>query len=191
MFTRLNAVWVLALATLTCAAGCTSGGQSPAQPASPSASGQAPETTARSVTPSITRSMPPEQRQPLAAIPLDRLCELVPASDLGRLAFPVRPGAVVSLGMQPPTQGCRYDQAGGRRSVLIGVQPQGYGGLGPVPVALGTLRGSETQHADDCTVLADVKGATLQVVVAGNGTDSSQCDQAEQIAQYALSALVP
>jgi hypothetical protein len=190
MFTRMNALRALALATVTCAAGCTSGGQSPTQPVSPSASGQATETTAKSVTPSITRTVPPEQRQSLAAIPPDRLCDLVPASELGSLAFPVGPGTVADLGMRPATRGCRYDQLGGPRSVLIGVQPQGYGGLGLVQVALGATRGSETQHANDCTVLADVRGATLQVVVAGNGTDSSQCDQAQAVAQYALSALV-
>lgn len=190
MFTRMTAVWALALATMACAAGCTSGGQSPTRPPSPSASGQASETTAKSVEPSITRTVPPAQRQQLAAIPTDRLCGLVPATDLSRLAFPVDTGNVVDLGMQTPARGCRYDQPGGPRSILIGVQPQGYGALGLVRVALGTTLGSETQHANDCTVLAGVQGATLQVVVSGNGTDSGQCDQAQAVAQYALSALV-
>lgn len=157
--------------------------------ASPSLSG-APETTTKSVQPSITRTLPPGQRQQLAAIPPDRLCDLVSVNDLGKLAFPVTAGSVEDLGGQPPVRGCRYDQAGGQRSVLIGVQPLGYGQLGPVQVVLGSVRGTLTQHANDCTVLADVEGATLQVVVAGNGTESSQCDQAQGVAQYALAALV-
>lgn len=188
MFTRMNAVWALAI--VLCATGCISGGPSPTQSPSPTASGQATETTAKSVTPSLTRTVPPEQRQPLAAIPTGRLCDLVPAGDLGSLAFPVAAGNVVDLGMRPPTRGCRYAQVGGPRSVVIGVQPPGYGELGLIQVALGTTRGSETQHSNDCTVLADVRGATLQVVVAGNGTNSSQCDQAQAVAQYALAALV-
>lgn len=186
----MNVSWALIVAAISCLTGCTSGGPAPAPTASPSASGQVPETTAKSVAPSITRTVPPGQRQQLAAIPPDRLCDLVSPNDLGTLAFPVGAGSVEDVGTQPVTRGCRYDQPGGPRSVLIGVQPQGYGALGLVQVVLGTVRGTQTQHANDCTVLADVRGATLQVVVAGNKTDSSQCDQAQAIAQYALAALV-
>lgn len=188
MKVRRTTALTLLLTAVAGIAGCTSGGGSSAPSASPSSSG-APETTTKSVQPSITRVLPPAQRQRLDTIPSDRLCDLVPAGDLGKLAFPVTAGSVADLGGQPPVRGCRYAQAGGPRSVLIGVQPMGYGQLGPVQVLLGSVRGTLTQHANDCTVLADVEGATLQVVVAGSGTESSQCDQAQGVAQYALAAL--
>jgi hypothetical protein len=179
----------MVLAVLGFVAGCSSGGQPPtATTTSPSSSDQTAESTAKSVTPSITRDVPPPQRQPLAGIAPDRLCDLVSPDDLGKLAFPVQPGRVRDLGGQPPVRGCVYDARGSARSVLIGVQPQDYGQLGSTQVELGSA-GTEVQHANDCTVLAPVAGATLQVVVAGSGTDSSQCDTAQAIAQYVLPAV--
>jgi hypothetical protein len=187
-----NSRWyALGLVALGLVAGCSSGGQTPtATTTAPSSSDQTSESTAKSVTPSITRDVPPPQRQQLAVIPPDRLCDLASPDDLGRLAFPVQPGRVRDLGGQPPVRGCVYDGRGSTRSVLIGVQPQGLGQLGPTQVALGSSDGTEVQHVNDCTVLATAAGATLQVVVAGGGTDSSQCDMAQGIAQYVLADVV-
>jgi hypothetical protein len=182
--TRWNATWVLAVA---CLAGCTSGG--PVPTTSPSTPGQTTETTEPPVTPSITRNVPAPRRQSLAVIPTNQFCGLVSADDLGKLAFPVLSGVVQQVGGQPPVRGCRYESQNGTGSVLIGEQPPGYDRLGDDQVNLGSELGTETQHADDCTVFAAVSGATLQVVVTGADTTTNQCDEAQAVAQYAIAGL--
>ena len=170
-------------------AGCTSGAPGPTPPTEqPTSSTE--ETSASSVTPSITRDLPPEQRRPLAEIPPERLCELIGPDELSGLAFPVQPGQVREVGFDPPARGCTYGARSGEGSVLVGVQPEGYGDLGTTEVNLGQVPGSQTQHADDCTVFAGVRGATLQVVIRPGESEADPCESAQAVAQYALGALV-
>ncbi len=177
---------VLALGAL---AGCT--GQEPAPeptPTSPERTSEEP--TLESVEPSITREVPQEQRQRLARLPSERLCELVTPDELGQLAFPVQAGQLREVGFDPTLRGCSYEAQGGTRAVLVGVQPPGYGNLGDTEVDLGGMRGTKTLHVNDCTVFSDVQEATLQVVVTAPEADSDQCDAAQGIAQYTLATLV-
>ena len=172
--------WLVAVVGVV--AGCTSGGQSP--PTSAPSSSTSGESTPESVTPSITREVPPAQRQRLVDLPADRLCGLVSPEDLARLAFPVEPGRPREIGFDPPARGCTFNARSGVRSILIGIQPQGYGLLGAKQVDLGGVRGTKIRHANDCTVLADVTGATLQVSVVAGEADSEQCESAQGVAQY-------
>lgn len=177
---------VLALGAL---AGCTGREPAPEQPPTPSES-TSEEPTLESVEPSITRQVPQERRQRLAQLPGERLCELVTPDELGQLAFPVQAGQPREVGFDPTLRGCSYEAQGGARGVLVGVQPPGYGNLGDTEVDLGGVRGTKTLHVNDCTVFADVREATLQVVVTAPDAGSDQCDAAQGIAQYTLAALV-
>ena len=83
-----------------------------------------------------------------------------------------------------------FDSRVGARSVLIGVQPEGYSRLGLEQAALGPSGGTELRHAHDCTVYAPVAGATLQVVVMARDADSGLCKVTQSVGQYVLAALV-
>ncbi|GAA2818623.1 DUF3558 family protein [Saccharopolyspora taberi] len=185
---RCRAVAPLGLGLALLLAGCVPGGQEPAPPTEPPSPTTA-TTSESSVTPSITRDLPPEQRRRLAEVPTDRLCELVSPDELAQLAFPVEPGRPREVGFDPPARGCAYDARPGDRSVLVGVQPEGYADLGTTEVSLGSVPGSQTLHANDCTVFAGVPGATLQIAVRAGESDSDQCETAQAVAQYVLGGL--
>lgn len=174
-------------AVLVSALGACTSGETPTAPSTQPSETES--STPESVTPSITRDLPPEQRQSLAEVPQDGLCRLVSADELTRLGMQVEAGAPRQIGFDPPSRGCTYEARTGVRSVLIGVQPAGFGGLGRTEVALGPVRGTQTLHVNDCTVFAEVAGATLQVTVRAGEADSDQCDTAQAIAQYVLPAV--
>lgn len=166
-------------------AGCAPGtpGPAPAAPTTGTATSE-PE----SVTPSITRQVPPEQRATLADASAQRLCGLVTPDELSKLAsFAVRPGTPNEV--EPAIRGCRFEAVAGVGSVLLAAQPDGYGSLGKEEVELGPVRGTQSLHANDCTVYAPVPGATLQVAVTAAEADSDECDTAQGIAQYVLAGL--
>ncbi|QGK71643.1 DUF3558 domain-containing protein [Allosaccharopolyspora coralli] len=180
------AAGALALGVL---AGCSGQEPAPEQPPTPSTE-TSEQPTLESVEPSITREIPQEQRQRLARLPSERLCELVTPDELGQLAFPVQRGQPREVGFDPTLRGCSFEAQGGARAVLLGAQPAGYGSLGDTEVDLGGTRGTQTLHVNDCTVFADVEDATLQVVVTAPEAGSDQCEAAQGIAQYTLAALV-
>ncbi|MFC7341610.1 DUF3558 family protein [Saccharopolyspora griseoalba] len=146
-------------------------------------------TTTASATPSLTREVPPEQRQQLAGMPADRICALIAPADLEKLAFEVEPGRPRQAG-EPPVQGCEFPGRSGRRSIVLGAQPAGFDGLGTTEVELGRVRGTQELRAGDCTVYAPVRGATLQVSVTTGEADEETCQNASGIAEYVLSGLV-
>lgn len=172
------------------ATACTSGG--PATPTStPTLPGTSEsESTSPPVAPSISREVPPERRQRLAEVEPKQLCELVTPEELSRLAFPVEPGHAREIGFDPPVRGCTFDATTGVRSVLIAAQPAGLGQAGRDEVELGSVGGTQTLHVNDCTVFADVPGATLQVAVTASEADTVQCQTAQGVAQYVLAGLV-
>jgi len=166
------------------AAGCS--GSVPVPVPAPSTSGTT-TSEPESVEPSITRQVPPDRRTPLARASAQQLCGLVTPDELGRLAgFPVQPG--VPNEVEPSIRGCRY-AAADTRSILVAAQPDGYGSLGKEEVELGPVRGTQSLHANDCTVYAPVAGSTLQVAVNAAEADSDECDSAQGIAQYVLAGL--
>ncbi|WP_243790221.1 DUF3558 family protein [Saccharopolyspora gloriosae] len=180
------AVLVPALAVVL--AGCTSGGPPPAPSSTPTTSGSdqaEPET----VTPSITREVPPERRQDLAGASAEQLCGLINVDELGRFGYAVRPGVAREIGFDPPVRGCRFEAQSGVRSILIASQPQEYAGLGEDEVRLGEVPGTKTLRANECSVFAGVGRGTLQVTVQSAEADSDECDAAQGIAQYVLSAV--
>lgn len=182
---RGTSVWAVAL--VAALAACTPGGEPVVPSAEPSESG---ESAPESVDPSIAREVPPEQRKPLARIPLDELCGLISAEELAQLgAAELEPGQPREIGFEPPARGCTYSAPTGAREVLVGAQRAGLGELGQTEVQLGPVRGTQTRHVNDCTVFADVEGATLQVTVREAEADSEQCDAAQAIAQYVLPAV--
>lgn len=183
--TTLRCSLVLFSAAMSAVA-CSPG--APSQPTSqPSVSSSS--TSPESAVPSMTRQVPPEQRQNLADLPADRMCELISPEDLGKLAFPVQPGHPREAGPALPARGCVFEARNGVRSVVIGAQPADYGELGVKDVDLGGVHGTKVLHANDCTVLAGVMGSTLQVVVTASEASSDQCDTAQSVAQYVVSAL--
>ena len=163
---------------------CGPGDGSPAPSTAPS---EPESSTPDAVTPSITREVPPEQQRSLADIPRSELCGLVSVAELAELGAPaVEPGKPREIGFEPPVRGCAYDSSTGPRAVLVGVQPAGFGTLGHDEVDLGSTRGTQTLHANDCTVYTDVQGATLQITVRRPAAEAEQCDTAQAIAQYVL-----
>ncbi|MFR9731411.1 DUF3558 family protein [Saccharopolyspora sp. MS10] len=182
----LRATVLVPVAALAAAlAACTSGGSLPAPSSTPQASGSdEPE----SVTPSITRQVPPERRVDLAAASAERICGLVTPQELAQLAYPVRPGLPREIGFEPPVRGCEFHAEHGVRSVLIGTQPEGYARLGEHEVRLGEQPGTETLRAGDCTVYAPVGRTTLQVSTRAAEAGSDDCETAQGVAQYVLSA---
>lgn len=165
-------------------AGCTGGGRSP-EPAGPPST---PEETGP-VPPSLAREVPREERVRLGSLSSERMCALVTPEVLGELAFPVQAGRPREVSFDPPVRGCRFEAADGTRSVLVSAQPEGLGTVGSQEVDLGEVRGSRTLHVNDCTVLAGVSRATLQVSVAGADVDTEQCDTATAVAGYVVEAL--
>ncbi len=177
------------LAGIGVLAGCTPGGAPAGPTTSASTPGSTGESTPDSVTPSITRELPPEQRRELARIPTDQLCGLLNPQEIEELVeHPVKPGTGREIASV--ARGCTFEAPTGVRSVLIGVQQPGYGQLGTENVQLGPVPGTKQLHANDCTVYADVAGATLQIGVSAAEADSDQCDSAQAVAQYVLPALV-
>jgi hypothetical protein len=186
---RRGAVWSTVVAMgFGAAAGCSPGGSDTPSESSTPTSGN--ESASRSVTPSITREVPPERRQHLAQLAPDQLCGLVGMEEVRKLAFPVEPGQPREIGFDPPIRGCTFKAPNGVRSVLIGAQPAGMAQIGHEEVALGEVKGMQTMHANDCTVFADVEGATLQIAVTAGEADTTQCDTAQGVAQYVLAGLV-
>ncbi|QIZ34900.1 DUF3558 domain-containing protein [Saccharopolyspora sp. ASAGF58] len=182
--------WLSAVALLGTVAGCTPGEQAPPTAAPTTQTAPAEHSTTESAVPSITRNVPPEQRKRLADLPVDQLCGLVDQEELSALAFPVESGASREVGFDPPVRGCTFQARSGARSVVIGAQPEGFAKLGRDEVDLGTVRGTRTMHANDCTVFAGVTGATLQVAVTASDVGTDQCEKAQQVAQYVLAAVV-
>ena len=181
----MRAIVPAALITLL-AAGCTQGGPGPAPATtSPGTTTSQPE----SVAPSITRQVPPEQRRALADASAKQLCGLVTVDELGKLAFPVGAGAPREIGLEPSVRGCQFEAQNGSRSILIGSQPDGFGGLGDEEVELGAVRGTQQLHVNDCTVFAPQAGATLQVTVNAPEADSDDCETAQGITQYVLAGV--
>lgn len=182
--------WLSAVALLGMVTGCTSDEQTPPAAAPTTQTTSAEESATESAAPSITRNVPPEQRKRLADLPADQVCGLVDQDELSVLAFPVESGVSRQVGFDPPVRGCTFQARSGGRSVLIGTQPEGFATLGRDEVDLGTVRGTRTMHASDCTVFAGVAGATLQVVVTAGEAGTDQCEKAQRVAQYVLAAVV-
>lgn len=178
--------WLWLAAVAVAATGCTSGEET--APVPPSAQTTTEESAAESVTPPISRDVPPDQRRELAAVA--DLCSLVSPDELAELAFPVQAGHPRQLGAEPVARGCQFDHGSSPRSVLVAAQPAGYAGLGREEVDLGAVTGTQTLHVNDCTVLAPVRGATLQVAVTAREAGTTHCETAQSVAQYVLAALV-
>ncbi|MBA8827143.1 hypothetical protein FHX42_004527 [Saccharopolyspora lacisalsi] len=178
---------VLAVLGLIAVSGCT-------QQQRPTDSGAPTSETTRSamgsVPPSVAREVPPERRVRLARVSSERMCELVSPSVLDSLAFPVRPGRPREVGVDPPVRGCVFAARDDSGSVLVGTQPGGFADSGAREISLDGVRASKTRHANDCTVLAGVEGATLQVTVTEHGADPGRCESAASVARYALEGLV-
>jgi hypothetical protein len=170
--------------------GCTSGEQAPPAAAPSTQSSTTEQTTPETAAPSITRTVPPEQRKRLADLSAEQMCGLVAPDELGVLAFGVESGHPREIGFDPPLRGCSFEARSGGRSVLIGAQPEGFATLGREEVDLGTARGTQTLHAGDCTVFTGVAGATLQISVMTGETDAEQCEKAQLITKYVLAAVV-
>ena len=185
---KRQAVALVPAALVVVLAACTSGGSLPLPSSAPQTSGSD-ESEPESVTPSITREVPPELRVRLADASAERLCGLVGVDELGQLAYPVRRGVPREIGLEPPVRGCQFAADTGVRSILIGTQPEGYAGLGQDEVRLGELPGTETLRANDCTVFAGVPGATLQVTARAAEADSDECETAQGVAQYVLAGV--
>ncbi|MER7077673.1 Protein of unknown function [Saccharopolyspora kobensis] len=180
---------VTGVAMLAVVTGCTAEQSPPAaEPSTPSTSAE--ESATESAEPSITRNIPPERREHLAALTGEQICLLVEPADLESLAFAVLSGRPRELDFDPPVRGCRFDAESGARSVLIGAQREGFADLGRDEVELGARAGTRTLRAGDCTVYAGVAGATLQVSVTAAEADSDDCGTAERVAEYVLPALV-
>ncbi|MBB5154657.1 DUF3558 family protein [Saccharopolyspora phatthalungensis] len=182
--------WLFGVALLGMVSGCTPGAQAPPAAAPTTRTSTAEESAPESPAPSITRKVPPEQRKKLAELPADQLCGLVDPGELSALAFPVDAGKSREIGFDPQVRGCSFEARNGKRSVLIGAQPEGFAMLGRDEVNLGTVRGTQTMHASDCTVFAGVAGATLQISVTAGEADTDQCAKAQLVTQYVLAALV-
>ncbi|MGP4015213.1 DUF3558 family protein [Saccharopolyspora sp. 5N708] len=182
--------WLPAAVLLGVVSGCTPGDQAPpaAEPSTQSSSAE--QSAPESAAPSIIRNVPPEQRKQLAGLSADQLCGLVELDQLGALAFPVERGQPREIGFDPPVRGCSFEARSGGRSVLIGAQPAGFATLGREEVDLGTVHGTQTLHAGDCTVYAGAAGATLQISVTVGEADTDQCQTAQHVTQYVLAALV-
>ncbi|MGW1677195.1 DUF3558 family protein [Saccharopolyspora sp. NPDC002376] len=179
--------WVAGAALLATVAGCASE-QSPQPEESSAPTTSAEESATESAAPSITRNIPPEQREHLGQLSADQICGLVDPAELGSLAFAVDSGRPQELGQQ--LRGCRFDSNSGTRSVLIGAQREGFGDLGRDEVELGEVRGTRVLRASDCTIYAGVAGGTLQVSVSEAEADSDDCRTAQSVTEYVLPALV-
>lgn len=179
---------------------------------------RSPETSETSRTgspaPSVTRNVPPPERKQLAQLGPVALCGLVPRDVLARLAFEVREGVPREVSADPAVRGCLFDAAqddagqdgtapetsseqtsarnapGRNASVLISAQPAGLEDLGWGEVDLGGVPASKARHANDCTVYAGVRDATLQVTVTSAQAGEEQCDTARDVATYAVRGLV-
>ncbi|GAA2329777.1 hypothetical protein GCM10009854_00690 [Saccharopolyspora halophila] len=168
--------------------GCT--GQVPGAGAPPSGATTTEEgTTTATATPSLTREVPPQQRERLGDLSGQRICGLISPGELEELAFAVAPGRPRQAG-EPPVRGCEFAAPEGSRSVVLGAQPEGYGTLGTTEVELGRVAGTQELRAADCTVFVPVRGATLQVSVATGQADDETCQNAAEIADYLLPGLV-
>lgn len=86
--------------------------------------------------------------------------------------------------------GCEFPGQEGKRSIIIGSQPAGWGDLGGTEVDLGGVRGSQELHGGDCTVYAPVNAATLQVSVVTDEPDDETCQHAAGVAEYLLAGLI-
>jgi hypothetical protein len=184
----LRRVGVALLLAGLAVSGCTA--QMPGADVSPSGAATTEQgTTTASATPSMTREVPPEQRQRLGGMPADRICGLIAPTDLEKLAFGVEPGQPRQSG-EPPVLGCEFAGRSGKRSIVVGAQPEGFAELGTTEVELGRVAGTQELRAGDCTVYAPVRGATLQVSVTTGEADEETCQNAAGIAEYLLSGLV-
>lgn len=166
------------------AAGCGPDGRSTVPNPVPSLTTSS--SASQAATPSISREVPQDQRRELPALGAADLCAAVTPEDLAQLAYPVQPGQPAET---PPAKGCTFHAASGMRSLLVAAQPEGYGDIGRDEIELGDLRGSQTAHANDCTVYAPVRGGTLQVSAKAAEADSNQCEQAQEVAQFVLPGL--
>lgn len=167
------------------AAGCGPGGQSPVPNPVPSLTTSS--SVSQAATPTISRDVPPDKRREVPAMSAADLCGTVTPEDLAQLAYPVQPGQPTET---PPAKGCAFNAASGTRSLLVAAQPDGYADVGRDEIELGDLRGSQSAHANDCTVYAPVKGGALQVTAKAAEADSNQCEQAQEVAQFVLPDLV-
>nr|WP_228046554.1 DUF3558 family protein [Saccharopolyspora sp. HNM0983] len=174
-------------------AGC--GADGPEQSA-PAPSGEPSRTTtsdAESVTPSISRDVPPDERVRLSGIAPEELCRLVSPQEIEELAFAVGTGRPRQVGSDPVIPGCVFeDRSEGRsegRSVLIGVQPGGFQDLGREEVDLGGRPGTQRLSAGDCTVFSAVPGGVLQVSISAAEADHDECETGQAVAQYALAGV--
>ncbi|MGW0891864.1 DUF3558 family protein [Saccharopolyspora sp. NPDC002578] len=186
--TNSAAVLVPTAALAVVLAACTSGGTPPAPSSAPATSGSD-QTEPESVTPSITREVPPQQRRSLAGASAPQLCGLITVDELAQFGYTVRPGVPREIGFEPPVRGCQFQADSGVRSILIASQPEGYSDLGEDEVRLGELPGTETLRANDCTVFAAAGDATLQVTAKAAEADSDECEAAQGITQYVLAAV--
>lgn len=172
-------------------AGCGAEGPESAEPA-PSGPPSTSTTTSdvESVTPSISREVPPEERMRLAGAAPEELCRLVGPAEIEELAFPVGTGRPRQVASDPVIPGCVFEDLGEEgRSVLIGVQPAGFEELGREDVDLGGHPGSQRLNAGDCTVFSAVPGGVLQISVSAAEADHEQCETGQSIAQYALAGI--
>ncbi len=185
---RAASMVLVVVAAVASVSACTSGQPSGGQASSASGT---PSTTSDSSRPPVVRVVPPQQRQALASLAPQQVCDLVTPADLARLAFPVQPGVPREVSFDPPVRGCSFDEPNkGGRSVLVGVQPPGFDRLGLKDASLHGAPGTKTEHANDCTVFSPVSGAALQVTVRTGESDSSRCETAEAVTEYVLPALV-
>ncbi|GAA3365090.1 MULTISPECIES: DUF3558 family protein [Saccharopolyspora] len=183
-----TAVALVPAALVVVLAACTTGGSLPMPSSAPETSGSD-ESEPESVTPSITREVPPQRRIGLADASAEQLCGLVTVDELGQLAYPVRHGVPREIGLEPPVRGCQFAAENGVRSILVGTQPEGYAELGQDEVRLGERPGTETLRANDCTVFAAASGATLQVTARAAEADGDECETAQGVAQYVLAGV--
>lgn len=171
-------------------AGCGSDSAEPPEPAPSGGPSTSTTSDVESVTPSISREVPPEERMRLAGVAPEDLCRLVSPNEIEQLAFPVGTGRPRQVGADPVIPGCVFEDRGEEgRSVLIGVQPAGFENLGREHVDLGGRPGSQRLNAGDCTVFSPVPGGVLQVSVSAAEADHDQCDTGQSIAQYALAGV--
>lgn len=175
----------ITLVGLGVAAGCTSDGQTPAPSVMPSLTSSS--SASQAATPSVSRDVAPDQRRAMTTMSAADLCGTVSPDDLAKLAYPVQPGQPSET---QPARGCTFSADGGTRSILVAAQPDGYGQVGEEEIAFGDVHGTQTAHANDCTVYVPVLGATLQITATAAEADSNQCEQAQSVAQYVLPGLV-
>lgn len=170
--------------------GCGSDGSEQPEPAPSGPPSTTTTSHAESVTPSISRDVPPEERMQLAGVAGEDLCRLVSPHEIEELAFPVGTGRPRQVGSEPVIPGCVFEGSGQEgRSVLFGVQPAGFENLGREDVDLGGHPGSQRLNAGDCTVFSAVPGGVLQVSVSAAEADHDQCETGQSIAQYALAGI--